>query len=180
MPSLLQTKKILKNPFYRFIALSSCLYLSWYLLYTFIIHPSEKIDLLVINNTVTITEKILTQLHFVVFKGDERVIGIDGTPGLWIGDKCNGIELFALFAIFVLAYPGKFLYKLIFIILGIASIQLINIFRVVGLAIIQLHYPEWTDFNHTYVFNVLVYGYIFCLWIIWVTKFSNKNQPIEL
>ena len=169
-----------RTPFLRFLLLAAILYFSWYLLYQFVIHPSESTDLYVIDNTVTVVEKILTTLGYTIFKGEERVIGIDGTPGLWIGDKCNGIDLFALFTIFVIAYPGTLLKKCFFIPIGILSIQLINILRVVGLSIVQLHAPKWTEFNHTYVFNVLVYGYIFLLWMIWVNKFSETKMPLTI
>lgn len=40
------------------------------------------------------------KLGFPVFAGNNptiRTIGIDGTNGLWIGDPCNGLSLFALF-----------------------------------------------------------------------------------
>ena len=130
---------------------------------------------MVINNTISLSDNILNTLNYRTFTGEERVIGVDGTPGLWIGDKCNGVELFALFCVFIIAYPGKWNRKIIYLIVGILSVHLINILRVVGLAIVQHHFQDWTEFNHTYIFNTLVYAYIFLLWMIWATKFSSEK-----
>ena len=107
-----------------------------------------------------------------------RTIGIDGTHGLWIGDPCNGLVLFALFVGFVLVYPGPWKKKLWFIPFGIVTIHILNVLRIVGLAL-TVHYfpdPELLDFNHT------VYVYLFGLWVcllplvrIWATRFA-KNK----
>src|SRR6185295_7007817 len=102
----------------------------------------------------------------------ERVVGVDGSGGLWIGDSCNGITLFSLFAVFIIAYKGKVKTKILYILLGILSIQLLNVLRVTGLAILDTHSRAWTEFNHTYTFNILIYGYIFFLWMLWVNKYA--------
>ena len=163
------------NKFQRFIITAGIVYFSWYLLYIFIIHPFKKIDLFVIDATVALSEKILNKLHYITFTGEDRVIGIDGSSGLWIGDKCDGIELFALFGVFIIAYPGLIWRKAIYIPVGIISIELINVMRIVSLAVVQHNYPKWIEFNHSYVFNVLVYGYIFLLWMIWANKLSGAK-----
>ncbi|MBN8704120.1 MAG: archaeosortase/exosortase family protein [Bacteroidetes bacterium] len=166
---------IKSNPLYRFVVIAFLLYTSWYILYEFFIKPLQVVDLFVVDNTISTSESILNSLGFKTYSGYDRLLGIDGTNGLWIGDKCNGIELFSLFAIFIIAYPGKFFKKFFFIPIGIGLIHVLNIARVVGLAIVQLNFPEWTEFNHTYIFNVIIYGVIFCLWIIWINKFSGKK-----
>ena len=167
------------NKLQRFIVMVGVVYFSWYLLYEFVIHPFKRIDLFVIDTTVVLSEKILNSLNYTTFTGEDRVIGIDGSSGLWIGDKCNGIELFALFAVFIIAYPGIIWRKAVYIPVGIISIEFINIFRVVGLAIAQYNYPKWIEFNHSYVFNVIVYGYIFLLWMLWANKLSSFTKMKE-
>lgn len=135
----------------------------------------ETIDLIVIDCTIFLSKTILEALGYTVFTGVERVIGVDGTGGLWIGDNCNGIALFSLFAVFIIAYSGKPKAKIVYIILGILSIQLLNVLRVIGLAILDTHSRAWTEFNHTYTFNILIYGYIFFLWMLWVNKYGNTK-----
>lgn len=167
------TVPILKNPITRFLFFLLSFYLGWYLIYNLWIHPNETTDLFVIDITIFISKWLLELFGYLVFTGVERVIGVDGTGGLWIGDNCNGIALFALFAGFIIAYKGKIKYKIIYILFGIISIEFLNIFRVVALAILDTHSRAWTEFNHTYTFTIIIYGYIFLLWMIWVNKISD-------
>ena len=66
-------------------------------------------------------------MSYTVFTGVDRVIGIDGSGGLWIGDNCNGIALFGLFSGFIIAFPGKWWKKIIYIPIGIVLIEFVNV-----------------------------------------------------
>jgi len=83
--------------------------------------------------------------------------------------------------VFVLAYPGHQKNKLWFVPLGILLIHILNIIRVISLAIIAYYSPYSLSFNHTYTFTFFVYAFIFLLWMVWVNKFAQKNstKPIE-
>ncbi|HVA98035.1 MAG TPA: hypothetical protein VNG53_03995 [Bacteroidia bacterium] len=166
---------LIKNPIVLFLLKALALYLLWYVLYVLWLHPYEKCDLFVIDKTLAMSKKTLELMQFKLFTGTDRLIGIEGTNGLWMGDNCNGIELFALFSGFIIAYPGPWLKKIIFIPLGILSIQILNSLRVVALAIIEIRSIKLTEFNHSYTFTILMYGYIFFLWMLWVNKFSVKK-----
>jgi len=48
-----------------------------------------------------------------------------------------------------------------------------NVLRIVALAIIETYSYEWTEFNHTYTFTLLMYVFIFGLWLFWINKFSG-------
>jgi exosortase family protein XrtF len=172
---------VLKNPLYKFLLSILSLYILWYILYDLWLHPDERIDMFVIDMTISVSKKILEFFGYTVFTGVERVIGVDGTGGLWIGDNCNGMRLFALFACFIIAYKGRFIKKIIYIFLGILFIEFLNIMRVVLLAILDTHSRSWTEFNHTYTFTIIIYGFIFLLWMLWVNKFSSdqlkKDNP---
>ena len=165
-----------KNPIIKFLVSILLFYFGWYILYEFIIHPWGKIDIGVINITISISKFILELFGYSVYTGVERVIGIDGTGGLWIGDNCNAISLFSLFAGFIVVYPGNWKIKLIYIPIGILIIQLLNVIRVVGLAILDTYSRDWTEFNHTYTFTICIYAVIFLLWIYWVNKHSDKRK----
>jgi exosortase family protein XrtF len=128
----------------------------------------------VIDLTISMSKWVLETMGYVVYTGADRLIGIDGASGLWIGDNCNGIALFSLFACFIIAYKGKIRYKLVFIPIGILCIQLLNVLRIVVLAILDTHSRAWTEFNHTYTFTIVLYGFIFWAWMTWVKRFSEK------
>ena len=169
-----------KNPVIRFLINVFVLYIVWYCIYNLWLHPQQTIDLWVIDFTIHISKWILESLGYIIFTGADRLIGIDGTGGLWIGDNCNGIALFALFAGFIIAYRGKIAHKIIYIFLGIVGIEFLNILRVVALAILDTYSRTWTEFNHTYTFTFFIYAFIFMLWMLWVNKFSNTSLNTDL
>jgi exosortase family protein XrtF len=147
------------------------------MLYEWVIHPWGKLDTVVINDSSLWTAYVLELMGYESFISDNatiRTVGIDGTHGLWIGDPCNGLTLFALFAIFIVAYPGPWKHKLWFIPVGITVIHFLNVMRITALCIIVMKRPEWLDFNHTYTFQLLMYGFIFGLWWIWIQKISSR------
>lgn len=155
------------------------LYLLWVILYYPLIQPWGKLDTLVINDSSLWSLFFLKHLGYQTFVGPNptmRTIGIDGTHGLWIGDPCNGLTLFALFATFILAYPGSWKHKLWFIPVGITLIHAMNILRITLLCIIVLKKPSWLEFNHTYVFQLIMYAFIFLLWYIWMKKFGTIKK----
>ncbi|GAB4140597.1 MAG: hypothetical protein Fur0041_15750 [Bacteroidia bacterium] len=166
-------KRILK-----FIGVFLASYLGWIMLYEWVIHPWGKLDTLVINDSSLWALWLMEKLGFETFTGNNptiRTIGIDGTHGLWIGDPCNGLTLFALFSFFILAYPGPWKHKLWFIPAGITLIHIMNIIRIAALCIIVLKDSDLLEFNHTYLFQTLMYGFIFLLWYIWIKRFSGKE-----
>lgn len=109
---------------------------------------------------------------------------INGVSMVGIGNPCNGLELFALFAGFIICFPGNVKTKLWFIPIGIIIIHFVNVLRAVALAFIQFKAPEYLDFNHHYTFTVIVYSIIFLLWMAWVNRisgfeFSKNNQTFQ-
>jgi exosortase family protein XrtF len=173
-------KYITENKILFFLLKAFGLYLFWYILYDLWLHPKSTLDNLISTNLAYWSSLIIKSLGFIAIDSvaasseNITVIGIDGTHGLWVGDPCNGITLFALFVGFIIAYPGKIKNKLWFIPLGLLSIHIINILRIVSLCLIVLYKPESLAFNHTYTFTILVYAYVFWLWLIWSNKYANQ------
>ena len=165
----------LYKPLIRFFVYAFLIYIGWYFLYGLWLEPNGKLDSLTIDNTIFFSERILNLLGYDVHI-DQRNIYIPMFGGAWVGNACNGIPLFVLFTGFVLAFPGPVSKKLLFIPMGILSIHILNIFRVVGLILIQGYAPGELDFNHTYTFTIIVYGYIFVLWMVWVNYFSKIRK----
>lgn len=158
-----------------FILKGAGLYLLWYMLYDNWLLKDGWADHFLIDHLVKTTSFILKNLGYTIFEYADAV-GVDGTHGVLIGTPCNGLSLFALFAGFIIIFPGKWVYKLFFIPIGILLIHVINIFRLVGLALVVVYHPASLEFNHKYTFTVIVYVFIFILWIIWVNKFSTKGK----
>ena len=189
----------LSHPLVRFLGVAIVLYLGWYVLYEFVLHPKYTTEL--INGKEVRVERVRLDDHMNAnlkwlsgnglrllgydlipeFSPDPniRTVGVDGTHGLWIGDECNGLKLFALFSCVIIAFPGPWRKKLWFIPFGILAIHLINVIRIIGLALVVLYAPQSLDFNHNVTFTITVYSFIFLLWYWWAKKFANLNTKPE-
>jgi exosortase family protein XrtF len=169
-----------QHKFPAFLITSSVLYISLYLFYQFFIKKHTFIDQQFIRVIINSSDAVLHLFGYKTFKilrdTDFQAIGIDGSLGVWIGSGCNALTLFFLFAVFVIAYPGHQKNKWWFVPFGILSIHLLNIIRVVALALIAFYKPGSLGFNHTYTFTFIVYGYVFLLWVWWVNSFSNAEK----
>jgi exosortase family protein XrtF len=169
-----------QNAFVKFILSAGSLYLLLYLIYQFVVKKYTYYDQKFIGSIIQVVNIILEAIGYKTFTvlqdRDYQVIGIDGSNGVWIGSNCNAITLFSLFSVFIIAYPGKSKTKLWFIPLGILAIHILNIIRVIALVLIANYYPQFLNFNHTYTFTFLIYSFIFLFWMIWVNKFSSRNN----
>ena len=87
-------------------------------------------------------------------------------------EGCNALSVMILFVAFVVAFTGKWLHTILFIIAGCLLIHILNVFRIVMLSIALLQYPEQEHLLHGVVFPLFIYGVVFGLWFFWVNKFS--------
>ena len=92
-------------------------YLSWYVLYEFVLKPETTLDEWVMNHMVEGAEWGLEAMGlntgtFPQPTGYRNRVGVSGTPGVEIGAPCDGLSLFALFAIFIAFFPGPVRNKL--------------------------------------------------------------------
>lgn len=173
-------RKTARDPFFRFLSLGLLFYVGWFLLYEFIIHPWGRLDRAVIDALILHAGWLLRVLGYELIPEPAnaeliRTIGVQGGTLLWIGDPCNGVSLFAVYLIFLVAYPGPWKHKLWFGALGVLSIHAINTLRVAALCLITRIDYELLNFNHDYTFYVVVYGWVFLLWWIWVKRFGAMS-----
>ncbi len=172
-----------QNRFLKFLILSSFVYLVLYLIFEFYIKKHTFIDQRFIAIIINSSDVVLNLIGYNTFKTisdtDYQVLGIDGSDGVWIGSSCNAITLFFLFAVFIAAYPGHQKSKLWYIPLGLLLIHILNIIRVIILALIAFYNSAYLDFNHTYTFTIIIYGFIFLLWMTWVNKYSIKETDAK-
>lgn len=171
----------LRDPLVRFLVVGVGLWLAWLLAYHLAIHPWGQLDRAVINSLVTIASALLVGLGYQMLPEPridlERYIGVEGGSHLWIGDPCNGIPLFAVFTVFIIAFPGPWKSKAWFIPAGIVLVHVLNAIRIAALCIVVTYGYGWLEFNHDYTFYVVVYGAVFALWFIWVKRFSSRSKP---
>ncbi len=173
----------LKKNFISFLLLLLSVYAIWFVAYEFYLKPSGKLDHL-LTEYVTIGICFLldiggyTSYYTIALKPGETYIFISTQilPAVRIGASCNGLELLALFSIFILCYPGNFLLKIPFISIGILILHFLNILRNYWLTLMSLHHYPYADIFHRYLFIFMVYGCIFLLWMVWTNYLSTLNN----
>jgi exosortase/archaeosortase family protein len=114
---------------------------------------------------------LLDLLGYKALVGDRTFILL-GTQGIYIADHCLGIPPIVIFTAFIAVFSGKWYHKLWFIPMGVLGIFFINVFRVVGLGVVQVHFSQaFFNLSHTYVYLLLTYGLIFLLVTLWMNRF---------
>ncbi len=151
------------------------LFILWELFYEGWFINTNWVNKTLIHHLVRVNKWLLDFFGYTTFNYED-IIGIDGSHGVFIGDPCNGLSLFALFTGFIVAFSGKIKYKIPFIAMGIVVIHGLNIVRIFGLTLMAKFSPQTLDFNHKYTFTFFVYGVIFLMWMWWVKKFAKKKS----
>jgi len=90
-----------------------------------------------------------------------------------IVEGCNAISVIILFSSFCIAFSAYLGRTIIYVLIGSFFIYLFNIFRIALIVILVLKYPMWQRFLHDILFPVLIYGFVFILWCLWLFKFSG-------
>ena len=91
-------------------------------------------------------------------------LSVHGLAYVEVGNYCLGIQLWIFFAALICSYPGRWKKKLLYTAIGIMAINTINIIRIVTIVFAVHAYPKQMQFNHDYVFNVVVYIFTFLMW----------------
>ena len=88
-------------------------------------------------------------------------------------EGCNAVSVMILFAAFVFAFSTQWKKTLLFILFGIVLIHVLNVIRIALLSFALYYYPQYEEILHGTIFPLFIYGVVFVLWILWVTKFSG-------
>ena len=167
---------------FRFLVLGFGGYVVWHLSYEGFLKPETFMDEYVTESLIVVTEWVLEWLGYglntqfqVMDEAFRSRVGIKGVAGVFVGPSCDGGVLFALFAIFIASFPGKWTRKAWFIPMGIVVLHGANAFRIICLLMIQLYWPSALEFNHDYTFTVFVYSIIFALWYLYAMQPGIMN-----
>jgi exosortase family protein XrtF len=95
-------------------------------------------------------------------------------------EGCNAISVIILFISFVVSFSGKLKPTVLFILGGSVFIYVLNVIRITMLSVLIYHFPAQVSLLHGVLFPLFIYGVVFILWVIWVSKFSlyAKNAAV--
>jgi len=91
----------------------------------------------------------------------------------------NAISIIILFVSFIIAFTGKLKPSLVFIICGSLLIHIMNIFCIALFCVALHNFPNNESLFHDIIFPLVIYGFVFMLWILWVNKYSYyAEKPV--
>lgn len=135
----------------------------------------DGITHLVAEQTKTVLEAFGYAIELSPSKNDPSVrVAVDSVPVVRIVEGCNAVSVMILFVAFILAFSKGFSKTLGFILVGLLIIHILNILRIALLTIGIMNYPEFKHILHGVIFPLIIYGTVFLLWIVWVTKFTRN------
>lgn len=157
---------------FRFLLVAAAMYLAWFFGYEQWLAHDGQLDAALCQNITSSSVAVLQTLGFPAALDTHipTLVLMAGEQSVIVGPPCNGLVLYALFAGFVLAFPGPWARKAWFIPAGITLIWALNVVRVAALAINHHYSHQTVDFNHHYTFTFVVYACIFGLWMLWARR----------
>lgn len=173
-------------PVFRFVLVFGGLYLVLSLLYAWYLdQPWEGV-----NYPDPITSQVSHQVHLGLEAIGYEVRTMMAEPhpsiALFVGgellynviDGCNAISVMILFSAFVLAFAKAIKPTALFLLVGLILLYIVNVLRLIGLALIYKHYREYAHFAHDILFPAAIYGMVVLLWIYWIRPSKTKeSQP---
>ena len=90
-----------------------------------------------------------------------------------VAPACSGAVPTSIYMAAVFAYPSTWRSRALGAILGIVTIQIVNIFRVSALFLIGLFFLEIFHDTHVYVAQALVVCVAVALWLFWATRYAD-------
>lgn len=184
----LKTYFIQYRPFFIFLIKFFLVYIILTVLYQLYLNQFDSlIHFQVDNFTKLVAKQVNETLLFFKYNSSLELHDTEASVKLFLDnvcvarvvEGCNALSVIILFVAFVVAFSGKWLPTVLFIIVGSVLIHILNVFRIALLCVALLRYPQQEHLLHGVIFPLFIYGVVFGLWVIWVNKFSldaRKNS----
>ena len=128
----------------------------------FLVHQVYDISALILRDVLNVT--LYTEPPVLITKNGVRLI---------LGESAAGLKQMCQFAVLILLFPGSWKNKIWYIPVGIIVMHLTNIFRIMSLVVIAMHWPQQIHYAHDNYLRIIYYVVIFGLWLLWVEKIAT-------
>jgi len=91
-------------------------------------------------------------------------------------DECTGIEVVALFAAAVLAFPSSWRLRLIGLCLWTPALLLLNLIRMITLVWLGSASARALEYGHVYVWPVIVLTFTLASWLHWARSATRETD----
>jgi len=104
-----------------------------------------------------------------------RVVSLNNFSMEVVGE-CTGLYEMLIFLAAMIAYPASYKKKLIGAGLGLPLLYIINVIRMVFIALIGNWSPKSFDFMHIYFWQVAMILIIVSVWVLWIEKVVHYQK----
>lgn len=178
-----------------FLGKALLFFILWKLIYSFFLFDSQVLDQILTKHVGNASTYVLNnfgamsgftsaiETYQSEYAGASLInkvsaIYYNGEKVLHIANVCNGLELIVLYIGFIVCMPSSFMRKLKYIFLGAIFLDLINIFRCVGLIYLYQYFNVYFEFAHHYLFKAIVYLATFLLWVFFSRKININDKSL--
>lgn len=98
-----------------------------------------------------------------------RVVSLNNFSMEVVGE-CTGLYEMLIFLAAMIAYPASYKKKLIGAGLGLPLLYVINVIRMMFIAVVGNWSPQTFDFMHMYFWQVAMILIIVSVWVLWIEK----------
>jgi len=112
--------------------------------------------------------------------------------GLWVSEgtlfsskyaitvlpSCTGIEYLLFFCALIVSFPARFGQKTLALLMGVTILFLVNLFRIVGLYFIGVHFPCFFETAHQELGGLLLIlasVFLSAIWMGWIQQSKNSD-----
>ena len=154
------------------IIIFTVIIISFHFIYLFFLPQLNGLELFNIV-LIKLTDLVLIETSWFIdtflynISIDGRTMYFENNRFVEISSGCSGLKPTLQLIVLFVFFPGPVKKKIWYIPMGIVILHLINIFRIISLAIIIMEYPRIWIFAHDWVFRPFFYIAIFVLWWIW-------------
>jgi exosortase family protein XrtF len=96
---------------------------------------------------------------------------------LSVYEGCNGLNVMIIFVAFILSFGPLTKTTLWFIPLGLLTIHVSNLGRIIFLFLVTLEFPRALYITHKYLFTGIIYFIVFVLWLGWIKFYALRAKP---
>lgn len=91
---------------------------------------------------------------------------------------CNGLEAVMIYSVAVITFPSRWRDKILGIVAGFVLIQLINVFRIAGLAYSGVYHRQLFDIIHVYVAQGVMIAIALGVFLLYLKYTGRKNESL--
>jgi len=98
------------------------------------------------------------------------------TNSTWLmTTECSALFIMVIYTSFITAYPASWKDKGIALLTGIPFIFVVNMLRLYAMAWIDYLNPQYSEFFHNYMWQVVFIVMVVFMWLVWIDKVVDSE-----